>query len=138
MGDDELRPGEFWLIERRETTWEEAFPDLDLASSRLVVEESNFTVPRINTSREGEVSSFGRTVRCSVSKCQSGGFNVQDFIGSLYRERKEEGSVIKGCGGQFGSPRSRRRPPPQPCDGVFEVTAALVYRQTRSDELKDR
>jgi hypothetical protein len=112
------------------TTFEKAFPSIEVATiSSYEVGQDVYTFGTDESQRRtlGEGLRFAEgLIRCSNSRCRRGGYEVDDSVYEMVREKSTEKVFEKRCPGDEGSPKGRR-PGPR-CRNVLHYRLRTKYR----------
>jgi hypothetical protein len=112
------------------TTFEKAFPTIEVATiSSYEVGESVHTFGIDESQRRtfGEGLRFREgLIRCSNPRCRRGGYEVDDSVYEMVREKSNEKIFERKCPGDEGSPKGRR--PGRRCGNVLHYRLRLKYK----------
>jgi len=113
------------------TTFEEAFPTIE--SATIPEYEVGEGVPTFFGVDESRSRTFGEGVPfteglipCRNPRCRRGGYEVDDSVYEMVREKSNEKILERKCPGDEGSPKSRR--PGRHCGNVLHYRLRIKYK----------
>lgn len=114
----------------RLTTFEEAFPTIEIATiSYYEVGKGVYTFDIDESQRRtfGEGTPFREgLIPCSNPRCRRGGYEVDDSLYEMLREKSTERVFARNCPGDEGSPKGRRRG--DRCRNVLHYRLRIKYK----------
>jgi hypothetical protein len=122
----------------RETTFEEAFPTIEVAT--ISYYEVGKGVPTFGIDDEAQRNTFGQGVpfrrglfHCSNPRCRRGGYEVDASVSEMVREKSAEKEFERRCPGDEGSPKGRKRG--DRCRNVLHYRLGIKYKPEGSTTL---
>jgi len=115
----------------RLTTFEEAFPTIEVAT--ISSYEVGKGIHIFGAVDESERRTFGEgvpfregLVPCSNPRCGRGGYEVDDSVYEMVREKSTDKVFVRNCPGDEGSPKGRRRG--DRCRNVLHYRLRIKYK----------
>ncbi len=112
------------------TTFEKAFPALEVATISSYEDDEgvyNFETDESQRRTFGEGVPFREgLIPCRNPRCRRGGYEVDDSLYEMVREKSTEKVFVRKCPGDEGSPKGRKRG--DRCGNVLHYRLRIKYK----------